>query len=169
MSYIDKINVNGTTYDLATKLSEIRDSNGNQRFIEGDGVNNLENIEVAYSKWSLSGTHLMIVFAFKIPSTQGTISLTANQELCAFFPNDFIRNKLFSIAGGNSGVLSRISNIKPINQYGDEVGSGVFGCYVYKENSRNAILFIATSSTTIGASATESYVRIQADFIIDTE
>lgn len=45
-------------------LDDIVDVNGNNRFIEGDGVGlELEGLDITYNKWSLSGTHLMFVIA----------------------------------------------------------------------------------------------------------
>lgn len=68
MAYVDKINVEGTDYDFGVDLSNVRDSDGNQRFISGNITPNasLASIEAVYAKWTLSGSHLMIVFMFKV-------------------------------------------------------------------------------------------------------
>ena len=64
--------------DIATLV----DANGHDRFIEGDMENStIEGLTITYSKWSLSGTHLMIVVAGKIDNdttltSQQFISIT---------------------------------------------------------------------------------------------
>lgn len=45
-------------------FEQIKDAQGHLRFIEGAiTAPEMENIEILYSKWSLSGTHLMMVIA----------------------------------------------------------------------------------------------------------
>jgi len=55
----------GATEDGEFKILEnIVDSDGNKRFIEGSISNEQsEKVVLDYGKWSLSGSHLMIVFA----------------------------------------------------------------------------------------------------------
>ena len=49
----------GTQKDITTLV----DSQGHERFIEGDITITKEGITQSYGKWSLSGSHLMIVIA----------------------------------------------------------------------------------------------------------
>ena len=53
---------------LAPKIESLVDSDGNRRFIEGDNVTSgiPAGVNIVYNKWSLSGTHLMIVVAGNI-------------------------------------------------------------------------------------------------------
>ena len=45
-------------------ISTLTDSKGNPRFIEGEGTPmEMEGFTASYCKWSLSGTHLMIVLS----------------------------------------------------------------------------------------------------------
>ena len=59
--------ISGDSFDGDTQLEKIKDASGNLRFIEGDielnGATIPEGVTKTYGKWSLSGTHLMIVLA----------------------------------------------------------------------------------------------------------
>lgn len=60
------VSISGTlTATHAKILENIEDSAGNKRFIEGDIVQDtpITGFTLTYSKWSLSGTHLMFVVA----------------------------------------------------------------------------------------------------------
>lgn len=58
-------NVDGT--ELTTLMSNIVDSHGNKRFVEGTGtLPAIEGLTITYNKWSLSGTHLMLVLCGSI-------------------------------------------------------------------------------------------------------
>lgn len=67
--------VSGAKFIGVTALESIKDAEGHNRFIEGDidlyeGVP--EGYAKVYGKWSLSGTHLMIVICFTIPASTTT-------------------------------------------------------------------------------------------------
>lgn len=55
----------------ALKVFEnIVDKDGHKRFIEGEGIpETITGLSVLYNKWSLSGSHLMFVFAFKLDAS----------------------------------------------------------------------------------------------------
>lgn len=60
-------------------LESIVDSDGNKRFVEGNfSVENIEGITWTYHKWSLSGTHLMIVLEGR-NNTDTTITFEGNE------------------------------------------------------------------------------------------
>ena len=51
-------------------FENIVDKDGHKRFIEGTPTNpTIEGVEITYAKWSLSGTHLMLVMAGNVAST----------------------------------------------------------------------------------------------------
>ena len=76
-------------------LADIVDSKGNKRFIEGEGTPvSLSGITPTYYKWSLSGTHLMIVYSGEISS--GTI-IPAGQKLIDFTLPEWILNKILPL------------------------------------------------------------------------
>lgn len=50
--------------NLPKDFTTLVDSQGHKRFIEGDiNIPEMEDIDITFAKWSLSGTHLMIVIA----------------------------------------------------------------------------------------------------------
>ena len=49
-------------------LDDIVDSQGNKRFVEGTLIDGSSGANITYKKWSLSGTHLMIVLAGTVRS-----------------------------------------------------------------------------------------------------
>ena len=68
MAYINKIVVNGSEVN-ANQLEGILDKDGHERFIEGNvSVETITGLTQTYGKWSLSGTHLMLVLAGSIES-----------------------------------------------------------------------------------------------------
>lgn len=67
------LNVDGNILDL----SKIVDSEGNARFVEGEGtLTEQDGVTYTYNKWSLSGTHLMLVVAGTIAEATTTTSTT---------------------------------------------------------------------------------------------
>lgn len=75
----------------------IKDENGHQRFIEGDiQTENIEGVDFTYAKWSLSGTHLMIVLAGSISENT---TIARNQLLGTIPVPDWVKNKIYTIKG----------------------------------------------------------------------
>ena len=87
-----KININSLFTNVGTAFSEITnikngtthlfdtitDSHGNKRFVEDDiTMNTITGVTQTYGKWSLSGTHLMIVIAGNVANGT-TLSNLAN-------------------------------------------------------------------------------------------
>ena len=155
-------NVDGT--ELTTLMSNIVDSHGNKRFVEGDinlspDFSNL-GITKLYGKWSLSGTHLMIVIAINIPAN---ITTPKNGTICEIqFPN-YIKDKLIGLWGNILDVKNFMVrdatawylNIKTLT----DVQSVIFS---------NGRFIILTSGATITTEA-QSVCRIQFDLLIDSE
>lgn len=75
------------------------DKNGNARFVEGNiTVDTQEGLNISYAKWSLSGSHLMIVIAGDVISGyNATLSLKTQINL----PN-YIRNKIHTLGLGDN-------------------------------------------------------------------
>lgn len=91
----------------AVIFENITDADGHQRFIEGDVTSLLsDSITTKYAKWSLSGTHLMIVFAFE--NTSGS-DVTLAQWDKLFEINDlpeWVMNKIVGIVTGDNLVTT---------------------------------------------------------------
>ena len=80
-------------------LDDIVDSNGNKRFVEGVlPVIPIEGLTYLYNKWSLSGTHLMIVLLFA-NYTNSDVNVS-NQTLFSIAFPDYIENKIISTTDG---------------------------------------------------------------------
>lgn len=93
----------GTIQDLGSvvaSLVNIEDTNGNKRFIEGDiTVETIEGVTQSYGKWSLSGTHLMIVVA---GSTAANTTIGDNTTIADISLPRWVMDKIIpgSFAGG---------------------------------------------------------------------
>lgn len=160
MAYIDKINVNGTNYDLGV-MESLKDANGHNRFIEGNPTSNLSNtgLTIDYAKWSLSGTHLMIVFAFS-NNTGSDIVLNAWTVLFAISLEQWVRSKIYPL--GNSGIIM-ISDIKVLNPSNYTITSNG---NIYLNAIAGGYNCVLPSSTTI---ASGNICRVQFDLIIDMD
>ena len=102
--------VKSTKKDIATLI----DARGHERFIEANlDVVEISGVTYTYGKWSLSGTHLMIVLAGNVANGTATES---GVKATATLP-EWIFNKIFSVFGPNierkdisywsSGVVSQ--------------------------------------------------------------
>ncbi len=126
-------------------LDDIVDSQGNKRFIEGEGVNSTNpNITTLYNRWSLSGTHLMCVVVFKIGST----NIPNLEILSKYVLPEFIMNKIIpDSAGLVYNIYAGANNLR--------VGVQVAG---------DELQFI-----NYGTTYTNSQYRIQCDLLIDAD
>lgn len=154
---LSSVLINGTKYAVGggggATLEDIVDSAGNKRFIENNGIaNTVTGLIVNYCKWSLSGTHLMLVCAGTLANANtfnfGTI--IANYEL-----PDYIKSKIIPVWGSNIEVkdviiisgndTTQTLKIK-LNKYGD------------------GVRFIVSESLTTTA---QRNFRVQFDLLID--
>lgn len=88
-------------------LENIVDAKGHKRFIEGNiETPELTGVTFTYAKWSLSGTHLMVVLAFNM--VEGT-SLGATDVIGTCVVPKWILDKIYRIISG-SAVVSFISS-----------------------------------------------------------
>ena len=78
-------------------FENIVDKDGHKRFIEGDAINEeVSGITFKYSKWALSGSHLLLVLAIDVANT--TV-ISANQILTSFPIPQWIYNKVYEVWG----------------------------------------------------------------------
>ena len=129
------------------------DANGNARFVEGNLTpETVSGVTFTYAKWSLSGTHLMIVLCGEIANgtTIGLVNL-ASAELPAY-----IRNKIVGVFATNYIA------IHDDRAYYDDWNSVSLQNALYKTDDGFGILQIANPTTTDVA-----HFRIQYDLIID--
>lgn len=151
--YIEQLKKSPAKTD--TTLDDIVDSNGNKRFIEGNGIpSQTSGMVTTYCKWSLSGTHLMCVLS----ATLSANSALSAQTLATFVVPDYIGRKIFPIWGNHIEIK------EPYIKTRDGSG-GTMSIWVdYANNNITFKLF-----TNVSATSYERYFRIQFDLLIDSE
>lgn len=147
-------NVDGT--ELTTLMTNIVDSQGNKRFIEGNGVavTAVDGLTLTYNKWSLSGSHIMFVL---VGTFANATELAINTDLVSFTLPTWLLNKIIPVWGIN------IEN-KTFSAYANDWSfqNGI----VALRKIDNKIFIRATSAVTFTA---ERSFRIQFDLLIDSE
>ena len=136
-------------------LEDIVDKKGNKRFIEGDGTPTaISGITSNFCKWSLSGTHLMIVYAGTL---SGSISIHKSTIASFEFP-EWILNKILPL--NSDGVVSVVNAVFAYE-----------GNFTYKQQklikTGNGLEIVNVTEGTVASSA--SGFRIQFDLLIDSE
>ena len=159
---------NGQNVTVTAKrlLNEIVDSQGRLRFVEGNlRTDEYEGFTYLYAKWSLSGTHLMLVLAGKIAA--GTTT-PANARLAVVnIPASlsFIHEKLIPISSGG-GVVD-VQDFKVRSSTSWSAGIKTWEAIKVVVAGGYSIA-ITTSGPTITVD-TETSFRIKFDFLIDTD
>lgn len=78
-------------------IANLVDADGNPRFVEGDGEiavpAQIEGLNITYNKWSLSGSHLMIVVAGNV--ADGTV--LANDAFTLYTLPKYISDKIYPV------------------------------------------------------------------------
>lgn len=144
----------GSTINL---MENIVDSKGNKRFVEGKGQWNtsITGLTVKYCKWSLSGTHLMIVLAGTLDN--GTV-FVQNNSLALYVLPSYILEKIQPV-WANSVIEG-----KTVTARDDSWGSQTFNVAFTKAS--NGIQLSVTSNLT---SNSDRGFRVQFDLLIDAE
>lgn len=139
-----------------TSFENIVDKDGHKRFIEGE-INGIETtgITYAFGKWSLSGSHLMIILAGQIANE--TV-LTYPQTLAEFDIPAWIHDKLVTLYG-NVILEQQKSLFQPSS---GTTQSTTFRLAKLSENK----LSIYSGSLTLTA---DRNFRIDFDLLIDNE
>lgn len=136
-------------------FENITDKDGHNRFIEGDiTIEDITGITQLYGKWSLSGSHLLIVVAITIASG---VTLTGNQTLCKLNLPQWIKDKIVTLYGATYFVDNK-------NVYMVGVGTDHSEIFVLRKNADN--IYITNPAYT---STREDYARVEFDLLIDNE
>ena len=183
MAYVDKINVQGTDYDINDKrlpessnvievakdlkmgigklakiLEDITDSQGHKRFVGGDGTINsgVAGLSSSFLKWSLSGTHLMFVFAGNLADE----TVLANGTFVGTFAlPSWIMQKIVPVWGGTWIEKKQVELIADDNTTQNIiVHLGI--------DAPNNYLYVVSSGVTLTA---DRAFRIQFDLLIDND
>ena len=145
------------TVDGDARLFEnIIDNEGRKRFLEGNGSSlNQAGVNITYCKWSLSGTHLMLVAA-------GTIAdetvITNGTVLATFQLPSWIHDKIYPVWGGDR------LEIKPYTLTADNWSTQTSSTVLTKSASTRALQFVQSGALTL--TATRGF-RIVYDLLID--
>ena len=141
------------SYKLLNDIEALVDSNGNNRFIGGNGTPlNVSGMTIVSSKWTLNGNNLIFEFL-------GTFSesLSSNTDLCMFTLPEWIISKI------PTPYLNIVDFIRFDAVYTDRAPATGF-IQIYK--SENTIAFKNQDSVTIEAL---TVFKIRYNIIIDNE
>lgn len=150
---------NPLVLEKMNKMEEIVDSAGNKRFVEG-GIDLFVDattlgVTKTYGRWSLSGTHLMIVLGVDIPN--GTTFSNGITFAKIAIP-EFVANKI-SILWGMDSV-----DFKKINLIASSADVQTSNFSLSKID--NSIWIICRDTTVL---TSDKHARIQFDLLIDDD
>lgn len=155
---IDSDNNVVSSGDILTIMENIVDSDGRKRFIESDlSTSTITGISFNYGKWSLSGSHLMIVLAGVIEE-----NATISNGTWATLPDlpQWIFDKIVP-------TFSVVVEFKTQFFYGDDYSSQTMTISLYKDTDERVKIVRTGGSTTTFTK--ERNFRIQFDLLIDNE
>ena len=136
-------------------FENIVDKDGHKRFIEGSlPVAEITGITFTYHKWSLSGSHLMLVLAGEIAN--GTTLSTGNWVTLTL--PAWINSKIVA-------TFSTVINMQTIYATADDYSQQSFIIRLQKSGDNDIVL--RNASTT--AFTAKRMFRIQFDLLIDDE
>ena len=137
-------------------ITTLTDSKGNPRFIEGDGIpkTNLPGLTISYCKWSLSGTHLMLVCAGTVVNE--TVFTTGN--IATFNLPNWILNKIYPVWANS--YIEKKSIALVADNFTEQSTTSVL------VKSETSIAIYVSSAVTLTANRG---FRVQFDLLIDNE
>ena len=135
-------------------MENIIDSAGNKRFIEGDiDLNTITGFTASYGKWSLSGSHLMIVLAGELDESV----LTDGTKFADITIPKYILDKIYTVWGVNIAVIN-------VSARNSSWASQAFNVVLSKSSTKLTIGCV-TNITITGT----KYFRVQFDLLIDAD
>lgn len=152
------VSSNGEIQPQLNLMENIKDENGNLRFIEGTfDITTIEGITKDYAKWSLSGSHLMIVLV--LSGTSGSAISSYNLAALIEIPK-WIYDKIYLDA-------REVVDAKNLNLFGSNWTTQSLQIACTKAGDNKLRLYSNNSSTfTLDADRSG---RIQFDLLIDNE
>lgn len=152
--YNSKDVFNGATKE-DVKLENIKDKHGNKRFIEGAiEIVTTEGVSLEYGKWSLSGTHLMIVIV--LTATNGS-TINSGKIADINIPS-WIKNKIYPLYGTNRVDRNNIL------MYADNETYQTLSLRLLNDSTAFRINVVSDLTLTANRSG-----RIEFDLLIDAE
>lgn len=140
-------------------FENIVDKDGHKRFIEGNITPaTISGITYTFAKWSLSGSHLMIVVAMDIADET---ELTYVGQLCIINVPDWVLAKIVpNQSSSNTGV-----DFKTITLYASD--NSKQNCdFLLRKNNENGLFITSTGGITLTADRSG---RLVFDLLIDNE
>ena len=138
-------------------FENIVDKDDHKRFIEGNiDTATISGVTFTYAKWSLSGSHLLIVLAGNIAN--GT-SLTNDSWVPNLNIPEWIKDKIYPVAGNNI-------EIKQVPATGVDWSAQQLGVVLQKNTTTKVININMYSTLTLTA---DRGFRIAFDLLIDNE
>ena len=136
-------------------VNTLVDSSGHDRFIEGDIVvpEAQTNITKTYGKWSLSGTHLMLVLAGEIKAA----SYTDDEVFCEIEIPSWILNKI-------SVIFGNYVDLKSFTIIDSSYASDTQGVNLVKTSSK--LQFVQSGNKTLSLPC---QFRYSFDLLIDAQ
>ena len=133
----------------------ILDQGGHARFVEGDGEpETITGFTSTYCKWSLSGSHLMLVLA----GTFANGTTLGNEVLAIYRLPEWIRNKIYPV------FRSSFIEVKDTKIYADDLG--YVDVSIYLEKTVSGVQIVNKDSESI---STDRHFRFQFDLLIDND
>lgn len=144
----------------APSFEDIVDKDGHKRFIEGNielYEDMPEGMTKTYGKWSLSGSHLLIVLAVDIANE----TIIENGKVVALLSGlpEWIRNKIYAIWGGT------YIDTKALNAFADNWTTQTLQIHLYKSSGGNISLRTGNNVTLTA----NRHLRIAFDLLIDND
>jgi hypothetical protein len=136
-------------------FENITDESNNKRFIKGDIAlkSDLTGVTLSYGKWSLSGSHLMIVMTFTVDDE----TVISNGAVWAELTNlpDWVIAKIYRTV---SSIVLRQS----LTLYGEDISTQSITMSLRK--SDGGVVYINSTGLTLTA---DRSARLQFDLLID--
>lgn len=137
-------------------FANLVDKDGHSRFIEGElNTTELTGIEYQYAKWSLSGTHLLIVLCF---SADVDAYIGNGQTLATIDLPTWIKDKIVSVWGSYIAIQSN-----PLRA--DDWTQQTFSLTLLKDSG----VIKLNSGTGVTITTNKKYARFQFDLLIDND
>ena len=137
-------------------ITQLYDSAGNPRFIEGDlDIQTVSGVTTNYHKWSLSGTHLMIVLACTL---ENSAVISNGTDLAIIDLPSFIESKILPVYADNKTI-----NMIRVSALASDLTTQVIGLGLRKDTNLTIRVYEGLTLTK------ERNFRVQYDLLIDTE
>ena len=146
---------NSQDLSFINRMEQIVDADGHNRFIENDfKQDTITGVNTIYGKWSLSGTHIMFVFAGKIDNATALSSGRLGYFLDI---PDWVLSKIYP-------VVTNVLEVKNIQAYNENYGSAqTISLSLRKVNNKMELHCSSFTATD------DRYFRAQFDLLIDNE